>query len=345
MRLAFCVFSIIASTLSAQAADIKIRSLGAGAPDLIVVYGKLEQSDADQFNTVANATSKALVAFAGPGGNVVEALAIGETIRLKNFATVVLDHERCASACALAWLGGTRRFMGDGALIGFHATWDARSGSVSGVGNALVGAYLNKLGLPTTAVVYITAAAPAEILWLTISDAKRYGIDVSVLKSQANQDQVPTSNEPSTQKSPMERAAIDFLLQHTAAESDSPASSMEKVRTHYADTVFYYGKYASKTAVLEEYETFLKRWPRQIYQVRPDSIAVQCFPGSKVCNLTALIDWVAVSRARGKRSEGYSTWSLSVLRRGNSFVITSINGEVRSRRITDISNDPVAIQK
>jgi hypothetical protein len=52
--------------------------------------------------------------------------------------------------------------MGPNAQIGFHAAYVVRSGQATelGAANALVGAYLNKLGLPDRAVVYITEAPP-----------------------------------------------------------------------------------------------------------------------------------------------------------------------------------------
>jgi hypothetical protein len=83
-------------------------------------------------------------------------LEIGESIRLKAFTTFVPENARCASACALAWLGGVQRYMAPGAQIGFHAAYNAKSGQETGVGNALVGAYLNKIGLPYEAVIYIS---------------------------------------------------------------------------------------------------------------------------------------------------------------------------------------------
>jgi hypothetical protein len=72
-------------------------------------------------------------------------------------ATGVVDN--CASACALAWLAGVKRFMGPKARVGFHAAFNKSSRQETGMGNALVGAYLTKLGLPLKAVIYITKAA------------------------------------------------------------------------------------------------------------------------------------------------------------------------------------------
>jgi hypothetical protein len=79
------------------------------------------------------------------GGSLIAGLQIGETIRLKNFSTLVPEGAQCASSCALAWLGGTRRLMGSLAQVGFHAAYDGQTHQVTSSGNALVGAYLNKM--------------------------------------------------------------------------------------------------------------------------------------------------------------------------------------------------------
>jgi hypothetical protein len=48
--------------------------------------------------------------------------------------------------------------MSPQARIGFHAA--SMEGQETGLGNTLVGAYLNKIGLPYAAVIYITKASP-----------------------------------------------------------------------------------------------------------------------------------------------------------------------------------------
>src|SRR5215204_7015315 len=106
--------------------------------------------------------SEALVLLSSAGGNAHAAMEIGKAIRLMGFPTVILAEIRCASACALAWLGGQPRFMASTAKVGFHAVFTRQGERLkeSAPGNALVGAYLNSLGLPTKAVFYITKTPP-----------------------------------------------------------------------------------------------------------------------------------------------------------------------------------------
>jgi SPOR domain len=146
---------------------------------LVKVTGRLESSDKDLFLRKILPLSSAVVAFDSDGGNLLAGIQIGETIRLKNFPTLVPNGKRCASSCALAWLGGTKRFMDPESKIGFHSAYNGDTGKVTGPGNALVGAYLNKIGLPYNAVVYITSASPESMTWLNKRDAEKLGIEVS----------------------------------------------------------------------------------------------------------------------------------------------------------------------
>lgn len=119
-----------------------------------------------------------------------------------------MSHESyCASACALAWLGGTKRFMSRSSRVGFHAAYRETSGvtTESGMGNALVGAYLNSLGLPTRAVAYITAAAPDSMQWLTQNDAISVGIETTLFEIERED---PAPRRQVERPAPSERPSI-----------------------------------------------------------------------------------------------------------------------------------------
>jgi hypothetical protein len=176
---AFVLLALLGMTTAANAASIIVLPLGENKPSLVLITGALDFADKDEFLRQVAPLSGAIVSFSSDGGSLIAGLQIGETIRLKNFSTLVPEGARCASSCALAWLGGTRRLMGSRAQVGFHAAYDGQTHQVTSTGNALVGAYLNKIGLPYSAVVYITSAAPDSITWLSKSDAEKLGIEVS----------------------------------------------------------------------------------------------------------------------------------------------------------------------
>jgi hypothetical protein len=80
----------------------------------------------------------------------------------------------CASACGLIWLAGTL-------AIGFHAVYtqgenqqgQSEASLPSAQGNAMVGAYITRLGLPYAPVLCATKSAPNEMTWLTAETAER----------------------------------------------------------------------------------------------------------------------------------------------------------------------------
>jgi SPOR domain len=214
------VVLLLAAT-TARAATVDVVSLGPNKPSLVSVSGTFDFNDKDVFLRKIGSLSGAIVAFDSEGGSLVAGIQIGEIIRLKNFTTVVLDQTRCASSCALAWLGGTKRFMGSTAQIGFHAAYNGETRQVTSTGNALVGAYLNKIGLPYSAVVYITTASPESITWLSKSDAEKLGIEVSFFAA-------PSSVSP--QKSPTQDTGDTggYLVQVSSQRSEIDAQASYK---------------------------------------------------------------------------------------------------------------------
>jgi hypothetical protein len=184
MRFSMLVCAVLAAGY-AQAATISVQSAGPEKPAVVLVQGTFETGDGERFFAKIAPLTTAVVRLQSHGGSLITGIQIGEMIRMKDFHTLVPAGGRCASACALAWLGGTHRFMGPDARIGLHAASDPKSGQVTGVGNALLGAYLHRVGLPYSAVIYIAQAAPNSITWLSFADAKRLGIEVTLLNSAA----------------------------------------------------------------------------------------------------------------------------------------------------------------
>jgi hypothetical protein len=89
---------------------------------------------------------------------------------------------------------------------------------VTSAGNALVGAYLNEIGLPSDAVVYITTAAPDSIIWLSKFDAEKMGIEVSFFA---------TPSGVSPQKSPKQDTGElgGYLVQVSSQRSEVDAEA------------------------------------------------------------------------------------------------------------------------
>ncbi len=199
----FLLFLFVCSGSCCFGASIDVAPVDGGEKGLVTITGPLEYSDIEQFQTKTSGLTQALVMFSSDGGNLEAGIQIGRMMRLKGFLSLVPDGARCASACALAWLGGSKRLMGATGQVGFHAAYVLKDGvaSTTSGGNALVGAYLNQIGLPDRAVLYITTPSPDEIAWLKLEDAESLGIDVGLFtpeKTTTSAPSVPTRTLPAT---------------------------------------------------------------------------------------------------------------------------------------------------
>ena len=314
-------------------------------PVIVTVLGTLVVADTQKFLDRTSGLQKAIVMLASDGGSVIAGISIGKTIRARNFETAVPDGVRCASACALAWLGGTSRFMSAGARVGFHAAYTKEGGTVqeSGVANALVGSYLARLGLSDTAIVYITSAHPDEMQWLTMSDARQVGIEAAPLTSTlaAGRDHQPTPQisppqGPSPPVSTLEAKARAFIGMYFGFWSLDNFSAMTFVSNIYGDPVHFYGKLTPKKTIVDMKRAFVQRWPGRAYSVQWNSLTINCDQQNMLCVVIGLVDWECRSPARGARSAGLSNFAVGVQFASNgtqyiyyeeSFVVTRTAGQ------------------
>lgn len=171
-----CAFFVVLLGASASAQALEFSRVRSDGTAIISVTGDFEKGDGERFTNYAT-DEKAIVVLRSTGGNLASALIMGEYIRMRGYATFVPADAICASACALTWLAGVVRGGTETSKIGFHAASEG-GGVVTSSGNALIGAYLNKLGISYKAVAYITSSDSADMTWLTFSKARELGIDI-----------------------------------------------------------------------------------------------------------------------------------------------------------------------
>jgi hypothetical protein len=137
--------------------------------------------------------------LSSPGGSLAEGIAIGVTIHERSIITAVSADNSCYSACALAWLGGRLRILGDGADVGSHAAFIDDNGvkKEKGSTNAVVGAYLSMLGLGIEAIAYLTSASPDNVVHITRLTARKYGIAVSFVDNNGEVEEIGYPAAPS----------------------------------------------------------------------------------------------------------------------------------------------------
>jgi hypothetical protein len=179
---------IIAScSIAANAADIiDYRNSVEGYDHYIRITGRLKTGDEVVFRTIAleiPLSHRVEVSLTSPGGSLEGLLEIGKIIRQRGWSTIATG--TCNSACAFIWLAGYKRMTYPGAVLGFHqAGEDCASGTcqrVSGLGNALLGAYLNELGFDDKAIRLFTKAPPAEFTWISSAILSQYGVSCEIV--------------------------------------------------------------------------------------------------------------------------------------------------------------------
>lgn len=152
-----------------------------GATTSIVIFGRISPETEGAFTSAVAANRGARVVLNSGGGSLTPALNIGRFIRENRLQTYVPDGAGCFSACSLIWLAGTERHIGLGARIGFHAAYVAQQGGpgqVSSSGNAVIGAYLSRLGYNDGAIRLFTAAPPNQIVVVKPNQFEQNGVTV-----------------------------------------------------------------------------------------------------------------------------------------------------------------------
>jgi hypothetical protein len=133
--------------------------------------------------------------------------------------------------------------------------YNVGSGQETGVGNALVGAYLSQIGLPDRAVIYVTQAPPNSMTWLTISEAQKVGIDVTLFTEPNPQSEPQPKTAPavSSDIATMQRKATEFVsLIIKLWNSHDSSAVLAFLDSSYGPEVNYYGSVKDKQTILAD---------------------------------------------------------------------------------------------
>jgi hypothetical protein len=329
--LAIAILLLAAHTV--EAANIEVKQVD--ATSLVMVEGDLELNDIELFRNKVAALSKATVAFRSDGGSLLAGIRIGMLIRVKNFTSIVPEGAQCASACAVAWLGGARRFLGAGSKVGFHAAYVQKAGGTaeSGPGNAVLGAYLDQIGLPEDAIVYITQASPSSMKWLNMEEAAQHGIEVALLPSP---DAASTSDpnvaaggaSPEPPQTSLAGRATSLVLALAAHWSEPNAEMLSTLDGLYVDKVFYHGKLTPRQEVVLEKRRFAERWPQRSYKIRPHSMTASCNAASEMCRVQGIMERELANPATNTKSHDVATFDYSIARSGEALQIAAETSSV-----------------
>jgi hypothetical protein len=325
----------------AQAADIVVKPLEGGST-LIAIDGELELSDIDSFRWRAELlpVGRTTVEFRSKGGRLLAGIRIGAQIRAKRFNTVVPDGAQCASACALAWLGGVRRFVGEDSSVGFHTAYILKTAgpAESGPGNAILGAYLNQIGLSEEAILYITHAAPTSVQWMSLEEAAEYGIVVAKLPPTGVS--VPSGDAVGPQHplgSPEQRA-IDFVHSLFDRWSGPNAELLAALDRLYTEKVLYHGKSMPRQTVLLSKRRFANRWSQRNYAIRPGSLSATCAGAGGTCRVKGSVSWKLHEAKTTTASRGVASFAYSIVLKDSGPQISAETDTVNDKPSTTSSS-------
>ncbi|MGO7153188.1 hypothetical protein [Rhizobium leguminosarum] len=294
----------------------------------LVVSGEFEISDDPvAFAGEVAQLKPAFITFRSVGGNVTSAMKIGRMIRALGISTLQIRSAECASACALAFVGGVRRSAEAGS-IGVHqasfsddTALDSKTAvtAVQAMTGEIIG-YLTEMGVSPQLLQLSLSVESSDMRYLTSSEMANWGVttpgavggtDVASTPS-STPAQVPTTSpsedaNPTSKSDDPSQAALAFVSRYHDAWSLPNSQAMAFMRQAYADSVDFYGKQVSITDVLTDKETFAERWPDRAYNIRHGSETVSCIV---TCRVTGTVEWFSRSVRRGKTSSGIADFEV-----------------------------------
>jgi hypothetical protein len=172
------------SLTSAQIPNVDIDHTGHGRTAL-AISGRIGPAAAswlrDQIDEAHLATGD-IVLLSSPGGNLEQAIIMGETIRARGLATAVgvadqsgrINAAYCASACVLVYAGGWPRYGVENSALGVHRfTTSAQVSDPVADAQRVTGSilrYMTKMGV--SAEIVEAMSETRDIRWLDDKDAQ-----------------------------------------------------------------------------------------------------------------------------------------------------------------------------
>jgi hypothetical protein len=135
---------------------------------------------------------------------------------------------------------------------------------------------------------------------------------------------IPSNDDVSTR-------ASEFVVELLRMWSEPNDPKLSRLDSLYADQVSYYGKQRPRQEVLADKRKFAARWPDRKYQLRPDTLSVNCDHASSNCRVEGIVDWQARSPARAASTSGTAHFLYSLASAGQTFMIITENSSVLER--------------
>ena len=125
------------------------------------------------------------------------------------------------------------------------------------------------------------------------------------------------------------RAFVEDYMQRTEGDTEQVLAF---VRNSFGAEIRYYGKVVPNAQVVEEKRRYLTRWPQRRYQLKPDTMRVQCDEARSTCQMSGELDYDVRDPRAARTSSGAATYDLRVVFTQAGPKIVEESGRTLARR-------------
>ncbi|ABD56328.1 hypothetical protein [Jannaschia sp. CCS1] len=156
--------------------------------DVALVTGQIAPGDAVRFaEWLEDAETFDSIRLHSPGGSVMDALAIGRSIREAELSTLMEAGDICLSACPYVLVGGTTRNVSDDAMVGVHQHYFGENTALPAFlaiediqfGQGQVMAHLDAMGIDVRLMQHALITPPEAIYVLLPDELAEYGVTMA----------------------------------------------------------------------------------------------------------------------------------------------------------------------
>jgi hypothetical protein len=178
LRGLFAFACVATACWSASAADLT-TTLSRENKTIVFLNGELAQGDASRLRDIIRASINAGrpvsgIRFNSAGGSLLEGVRLAGVIQNTKIATVIASGATCASACFIAFVAGSQKFVSATATVGVPGAADKFGQDAAGEIPPIV-RVVKDLGLLDAIVEKMLATREDEISWLTQDDLRAMG--------------------------------------------------------------------------------------------------------------------------------------------------------------------------
>lgn len=143
--------------------------------DAVIATGQIVEGNAGALAWLVASTHPHTLVLDSNGGNIGEAAAMADTIRLAGVSVAIPPRAMCASACFVLLAAGQDRTVGIDSRIGVHRAANCTTGD-SQSGTDIMASKAAAFGTPAGIVRRMVSTPQPGITWLSVDELAGMGV-------------------------------------------------------------------------------------------------------------------------------------------------------------------------